>query len=47
MKAGQRLKCISHWTDEYIFIDQFPITRVGKVDYRELEEGAKKGENYE
>lgn len=30
----------SHWPDEYVFIDQFPITRAGKVDYRTLEKKA-------
>ena len=30
----------NHWPDEYIFIDEFPITRAGKVDYRKLEEMA-------
>ena len=32
----------SHWPDEYVFIDKFPITRAGKVDYRALEERVKK-----
>lgn len=25
----------SHWPDEYIFIDRFPVTRSGKVNYWE------------
>ena len=29
----------SHWPDEYHFIDAFPTTRAGKVDYRTLEKG--------
>lgn len=28
----------SHVPDEYIFIDSFPLTRAGKVDYKKLEE---------
>ncbi len=28
----------SHVPDEYIFVDAFPLTRAGKVDYRKLEE---------
>ena len=31
----------SHWPDEYVFVERFPITRAGKVDYRALEEMAK------
>ena len=31
----------SHQPDEYIFVDSFPITRAGKVDYKELERMAK------
>ena len=31
----------SHRPDEYIFVDKFPLTRAGKVDYRALEEQAK------
>lgn len=31
----------SHQPDEYIFVDKFPITRAGKVDYKELERMAK------
>ncbi len=31
----------SHWPDEYIFIQKYPITRAGKIDYRALEEMAK------
>lgn len=27
----------SHVPDEYIFIDEFPLTRAGKVDYKKLE----------
>lgn len=34
----------SHWPDEYVFVDSFPITRAGKVDYRALEEMAKERE---
>lgn len=30
----------SHWPDEYVFLEEFPITRSGKVDYRALEEMA-------
>ena len=29
----------SHIPDEYRFVDSFPLTRGGKVDYRELEKG--------
>lgn len=32
----------SHMPDEYVFLDEFPITRAGKVDYRKLEEYHKK-----
>ena len=31
----------SHQPDEYIFVDRFPITRAGKVDYKELERMAR------
>ncbi len=31
----------SHWPDEYIIVEKFPITRAGKIDYRALEEMAK------
>ena len=31
----------SHWPDEYVFVDSFPITRAGKVDYRALEKMVK------
>lgn len=31
----------SHWPDEYFFLEEFPITRAGKIDYRTLEEMAK------
>jgi acyl-coenzyme A synthetase/AMP-(fatty) acid ligase len=27
----------SRWPDEYIFVDEFPVTRAGKVDYKTLE----------
>ena len=27
----------SHWPDEFIFVDKFPITRAGKIDYCALE----------
>ena len=30
----------SHWPDEYVFVESFPITRAGKVDYRALEKQA-------
>ena len=30
----------SHQPDEYIFVDNFPITRAGKVDYKYLEQQA-------
>lgn len=30
----------SHWPDEYVFLEEFPITRAGKVNYRALEEMA-------
>jgi len=32
----------SHWPDEFHFVDSFPITRAGKVDYRALEAMAAK-----
>ena len=32
----------SHIPDEYIFVDSFPLTRAGKVDYRALEKMAEK-----
>ncbi|MBE5827229.1 MAG: acyl--CoA ligase [Butyrivibrio sp.] len=32
----------SHVPDKYIFVDEFPLTRAGKVDYRELESRAGK-----
>ena len=32
----------NHMPDEYIFVDEFPITRAGKVDYKKLEEMAEK-----
>ena len=31
----------SHQPDEYIFVDKFPITRAGKVDYKDLERRTK------
>lgn len=31
----------SHWPDEYVFVNSFPLTRAGKIDYRALEEMAK------
>ena len=31
----------SHWPDEYVFLEEFPTTRAGKIDYRALEEMAK------
>ena len=33
----------SHWPDEYFFVDSFPTTRAGKVDYRALEKKPKAG----
>ena len=30
----------SHIPDEYVFVDEFPLTRAGKVDYRALEKMA-------
>lgn len=30
----------SHLPDEYVFVEEFPLTRAGKVDYRELEKMA-------
>ena len=30
----------NHIPDEYIFLEEFPITRAGKVDYKKLEEMA-------
>ena len=30
----------SHIPDEYVFVDEFPLTRAGKVDYRALEKKA-------
>ena len=34
----------NHIPDEYVFVNSFPLTRAGKVDYRELEKMA--NENY-
>lgn len=30
----------NHWPDDYVFVESFPITRAGKVDYRALEKRA-------
>jgi len=35
----------SHLPDEYRFLDSFPLTRAGKVDYRALEKLAEKENN--
>ena len=32
----------SHVPDEYVFVDDFPLTRARKIDYRELEQLAEK-----
>lgn len=32
----------SHWPDEYVFLEAFPITRAGKINYHALEEMATK-----
>ena len=37
----------SHIPDEYIFVNDFPLTRAGKVDYLELERRAAGGEKHE
>ena len=36
----------SHVPDEYVIVNEFPLTRAGKTDYRELEKQAKKGRLY-
>ena len=32
----------SHIPDEYIFVEDFPLTRAGKIDYRALEDMTEK-----
>jgi len=34
----------SHIHDEYIFVEDFPLTRAGKIDYRALEDMAEKND---
>lgn len=50
MEAEVRAYAIQHFADgyrpiKYIFVDKFPLTKMGKVDYRTLEEKEQKNES--
>ena len=50
IEAEVRAYAIQHLADgyrpvKYVFVDKFPLTKVGKIDYRTLEEKEQKGES--